>query len=186
MRINKNEIPVKVDAAGATARQPPNFGDASGYGGNPIDLVNLRNGTLAGDAAQITLVSATDGNHGRSLARGCGRFGARCRTCIHAQVSGTERIRGDYDESVIRCRQDAEANGWFVISDTSWPGYEDTPRDAMAGYGVIIHEVHEQADGDFSHVFLQGGVGARTIDAGGSRSRPAPSMCTATPKYSAC
>jgi len=32
MRISKNDIPVKVDAPGAVARQQQDFGDASGYG----------------------------------------------------------------------------------------------------------------------------------------------------------
>ena len=37
--------------------------------------------------ADYTLVSATDGNHGRSLAWGAGRFGAPCRIYIHKEVS---------------------------------------------------------------------------------------------------
>ena len=136
-----------------------------------VSLADVRRGTWASEAAGITLTSATDGNHGRSLAWGCKRFGAPCRIYIHANVSqGRERamqglgadvirITGDYDQSVIKCREDAEANGWFVVSDTSWPGYTETPRDVMAGYGVMIREVYEQAHGSFSHVFVQGGVG---------------------------
>jgi diaminopropionate ammonia-lyase len=139
--------------------------------GTDVSLADVRNGAWAGEAAGITLVSATDGNHGRSLAWGCHRFGASCRIYIHANVSpgreqamrdlGAEvvRINGDYDESVVRCRQDAEANGWFVVSDTSWPGYTETPRDVLAGYGVMLREVYEQANKPPTHVFVQGGVG---------------------------
>lgn len=32
MRMNKNDIPVKIDIPGATARQQVDFGDAKGYG----------------------------------------------------------------------------------------------------------------------------------------------------------
>ena len=32
MRIAKEDVPVKIDAPGAVARQKPDFGDASGYG----------------------------------------------------------------------------------------------------------------------------------------------------------
>jgi len=32
MRMNKNDIPVKIDIPGATARQQVDFGDATGYG----------------------------------------------------------------------------------------------------------------------------------------------------------
>jgi diaminopropionate ammonia-lyase len=139
--------------------------------GAEVDLADVRRGTWASEAAGITLTSATDGNHGRSLAWGCKRFGAPCRIYIHANVShgrkramqelGAEvvRISGDYDQSVVQCREDAEANGWFVVSDTSWPGYTETPRDVMAGYGVMIREIYEQASETFSHVFVQGGVG---------------------------
>lgn len=139
--------------------------------GADVSLADVRNGAFARQVAGITLVSATDGNHGRSLAWGCQRFGAPCRIYIHADVSqgrerairdlGAEviRISGDYDESVLRCRQDAEAHGWFVVSDTSWQGYTETPRDVMAGYGVMLREVFEQAEEPPTHVFVQGGVG---------------------------
>ena len=136
-----------------------------------VALADIRNGIYKEEAAQITLVSATDGNHGRSLAWGCQRFGARCQIYIHAEVSegrakamrdlGAEviRIRGDYDESVILAKKEAEENGWFVVSDTSWPGYSQPPRDVMAGYGVMTQEICDDLDRAPSHVFLQGGVG---------------------------
>jgi diaminopropionate ammonia-lyase len=47
-----------------------------------------------------------------------------------------------------------------VVSDTSYEGYEEIPRDVMQGYGTIVAEIAEQTDGKrFTHVFLQGGVG---------------------------
>ena len=33
------------------------------------------------------------------------------------------RIKGDYDDSVELARNEAERNNWFVVSDTTWPGY---------------------------------------------------------------
>ena len=139
--------------------------------GRAVSLADIREGKHARDCAAITLVSATDGNHGRSLAWGCQRFGAQCRIYVHAEVSegraeamrelGAEviRIEGDYDDSVTLAKQEAEANGWFVVSDTSWPGYSLPPRDVMAGYGVMVHEICAALDRAPSHVFLQGGVG---------------------------
>jgi diaminopropionate ammonia-lyase len=139
--------------------------------GQDISLDEIRRGDRAAEAASIVLASATDGNHGRSLAWGCRRFGASCRIYIHAHVSaGREkamkalgadvvRISGDYDDAVAQCRDDADANGWFVVSDTSWSGYVDTPRDVMAGYGVMIREVFDELDEPPTHVFVQGGVG---------------------------
>lgn len=139
--------------------------------GRAVPLAEIRQGRHRDGCARITLVSATDGNHGRSLAWGCQRFGARCRIYIHAEVSegraaamrelGADvvRIAGDYDASVRLARDEAEANGWFVVSDTSWDGYTEPPRDVMAGYGVMTREICAALRSPPTHVFVQGGVG---------------------------
>ncbi len=139
--------------------------------GHAIGAADIRLGIYSNEIAQITLASATDGNHGRSLAWGCKKLGAPCRIYIHAEVSegraramqdlGADvvRIDGDYDASVAYCREEAEANGWFVVSDTSWPGYTEPPRDVMAGYGVMLREIKDQLDQPPTHLFVQGGVG---------------------------
>jgi len=139
--------------------------------GKDVSLADIRSGIYADACAAITLVSATDGNHGRSLAWGCKRFGVPCRIYIHAEVSegrakamrdlGAEvvRIDGDYDESVVVSKTEAEKNGWFVVSDTSWPGYSLPPCDVMSGYGVMVQEISDALDQAPTHVFLQGGVG---------------------------
>lgn len=139
--------------------------------GRTVSLEEIRTGALRDDCAKVTLVSATDGNHGRSLAWGCQMVGAPCRIYIHAEVSegraaamrdlGAEviRIDGDYDASVALARDEAGDNGWFVVSDTSWEGYTEPPRDVMAGYGVMTREACEALDQAPTHVFLQGGVG---------------------------
>jgi diaminopropionate ammonia-lyase len=134
-------------------------------------LEDIRNGKYSKEASKITLVSATDGNHGRSLAWGCQRFGAPCKIYIHAEVSegratamrdlGAEviRIDGDYDDSVDLARSEAEKNNWFVVSDTSWPGYCEPPRDVMHGYGVMMHEINESLTEPPTHIFIQAGCG---------------------------
>lgn len=139
--------------------------------GEPVPLQDIRNGHHRAEVADITLCSATDGNHGRSLAWGCGQFGAPCRIYIHKDVSEGRaqamkdlgatviRIEGDYDESVRAAKEDADAHGWFVVSDTSWPGYSEPPRDVMAGYGVMVREIVAALEAPPTHVFLQGGVG---------------------------
>ncbi|MEQ9693842.1 diaminopropionate ammonia-lyase [Shimia sp. SDUM112013] len=139
--------------------------------GRDIALADIRAGKYAEACRAITLVSATDGNHGRSLAWGCRNVCAPCRIYIHAEVSegraqamrdlGAEviRIDGDYDDSVAVAREEAAAQGWFVVSDTSWEGYSEPPRDVMAGYGVMTFEACEALDAVPTHVFLQGGVG---------------------------
>jgi len=139
--------------------------------GREVTLEDVRRGRYRDEVARITVASATDGNHGRAVSWGARRIGARCRIYIHAEVSesraeamrelGAEVIRvdGDYDATVARTRHDAEANGWLIVSDTSWEGYTEPPRDVMAGYGVMAREICAALDRPPSHVFLQGGVG---------------------------
>jgi len=138
---------------------------------------DILTGHYAAQLADYTVISATDGNHGRSLAAAAHDAGCRCVIVLHAEVSherersiaafgaDIRRIRGNYDASVQEAARLAAAHGWRVISDTSWPGYEDVPRDVMQGYGIIAQEILAQTGtrpgqaGAYTHVFLQGGVG---------------------------
>jgi diaminopropionate ammonia-lyase len=136
-----------------------------------LDPQRLVEGRYADLLTGLTVVSATDGNHGKSLAAAAQALGCRCVIVLHANVSverersiasfGAEivRISGNYDESVAHAARLASVNGWHVVSDTSYDGYETIPRDVMQGYGVISSEVIEQSPVPFTHVFLQGGVG---------------------------
>jgi diaminopropionate ammonia-lyase len=55
---------------------------------------------------------------------------------------------------------DAAANGWTIISDTAWPGYERIPYLIMLGYTRMLEEVQEARGAQsFTHLFVQGGVG---------------------------
>jgi diaminopropionate ammonia-lyase len=168
----------------------------------PVTLDAIRAGDYADKVAQITLASATDGNHGRSLAWGAQRFGASCQIYIHRDVSEgraqamrdlgaiVTRIDGDYDASVDDVRRDADTNGWFVVSDTSWDGYTQPPRDVMAGYGVMVHEIVQALDTPPTHVFLQGGVGGLAAAvAAGLRQHwgdDAPRVVVVEPELAAC
>jgi diaminopropionate ammonia-lyase len=133
-------------------------------------------GRYAGALKDYTVISATDGNHGRALAAAARDAGCRCVIVLHAQVGAEReraiadcgaqvvRIAGNYDASVEEAARLAAAHGWQVVSDTSYQGYEDIPRDVMQGYGTIASELVEQASAagegaPYTHVFLQGGVG---------------------------
>jgi diaminopropionate ammonia-lyase len=141
-----------------------------------LDPVAVIEGRCKGLLAHLTVISATDGNHGKALAAAAQSVGCECVIVLHAKVSvereqaiaayGAKiiRIAGNYDGSVEEAARLAAANGWHVVSDTSYEGYEDIPRDVMQGYGTVAAEIIEQSAGDqglpaFTHVFLQGGVG---------------------------
>lgn len=122
------------------------------------------------DASQVTVATATDGNHGRSVAWGAQQAGCKCVIYIHAEVSqgradamaayGAKIIRvdGDYDLSVHQCAEDSAKHGYEIISDTTWEGYMNVPRYVMAGYTMMVREIKAQAEPP-THVILQAGVG---------------------------
>jgi diaminopropionate ammonia-lyase len=140
--------------------------------GRPVDLAALAAGRLKAEASAITVTSATDGNHGRSVAWGASLFGARAVIFIHATVSkGREeaiarygatvvRAAGNYDDAVREAASAAARNGWFVVSDTSYPGYTEVPCNVMQGYSLMVAEALAARATPPTHVFVQAGVGA--------------------------
>ncbi len=106
----------------------------------------------------LTLVCATEGNHGRAVARAARALGlaahvvmperstaARVRA-IQAEGARVEIVNGDYDAAVHRAAGLADERR-LVVADTSWPGYEDVPRRVVEGYATIFAELDGQLDG---------------------------------------
>ncbi len=139
--------------------------------GRPVGTDEVTGRVHADEVAKITVCCATDGNHGRSVAWGAQMFGCNCVIFIHQTVSqarkeaiafyGAEvrRCQGNYDDSVREAQKTATEEGWFVVSDTSYPGYMDVPRDVMQGYEIMADEAFSALDTPPTHVFLQTGVG---------------------------
>jgi diaminopropionate ammonia-lyase len=143
----------------------------------PPSAAEILSGRHARTVGDVTVTCATDGNHGRSVAWGAQLFGCRCVIFIHATVSegrraaiaryGAEvvRVAGNYDDSVRHADAQAKAQGWTVVSDTTYEGYREIPIDVMHGYGVMSREIVRQlgVDGEAvppTHVLVQAGVGA--------------------------
>ena len=136
----------------------------------PAELLAGRHRDLV---AGITVTSATDGNHGRSVAWGAQLFGCPCVIYMHrgvteARVKAIEgfgarvvRVEGTYDDSVRHCAADAARLGRRVISDTAYPGYETVPCHVMQGYGLIAEEIMAARPADWrpTHLFIQAGCG---------------------------
>lgn len=139
--------------------------------GRTLDTRDLQQPEVRALCAGITVTCATDGNHGRSVAWGAQLFGCACVIYVHATVSpgraeaiaayGAQVVRtpGNYDDAVRRADADARAQGRFVISDTSYPGYMDVPRDVMQGYQLMVQEAAAQIGERPTHIFVQAGVG---------------------------
>ncbi len=119
----------------------------------------------------LTFVAATDGNHGRAVARMASLLGqkahilvpagmaeARIRA-IESEGATVEVVDGTYDDAIVASAAIAD-DMHLVISDTSWEGYRDVPRDVIDGYSTIFAELEEQVERQPTHVFAQMGVGA--------------------------
>lgn len=122
----------------------------------------------------LTFVTATDGNHGRAVARMAHLLGfaahifvpremAQARIdAIKGEGADVTMVAGSYDDAVIQAAALASENA-LVISDTAWEGYTQIPRWIMEGYTTILRELDDQlAAAGLSHVDLvaaQMGVG---------------------------
>lgn len=124
----------------------------------------------------VTFATATDGNHGKGLAWAASLLGQQAKVfmpegsedsrleAIQELGAEAEIMNLNYDDTVERVAALAEENGWVLVQDTAWPGYEEVPISIMKGYTTIIKEVQSQlGKNDFhgiTHVFLQAGVGS--------------------------
>ncbi|HEY2618764.1 MAG TPA: diaminopropionate ammonia-lyase [Acetobacteraceae bacterium] len=167
-----------------------------------VRSADLSSGNYRGATAGITVTCATDGNHGRAVAWGAQRFHCRCVIFVHAGVSqgrvdaiagyGAEvrRVPGTYDDAVREASRQAQQNGWFIVSDTSWGGYTEVPRQIMQGYRLMADEAADQWVGaPPTHVFVQGGVGGVAAAVSvqmRARCEPGPALVVVEPDRAAC
>jgi diaminopropionate ammonia-lyase len=163
---------------------------------------DLARGVFRHATQGITVACATDGNHGRAVAWGAQRFHCNCVIFVHESVSqgrvdaiaryGAQvcRVPGTYDDAVREVARQADANGWFIVSDTSWDGYTDVPRQIMQGYRLMADEAADQWHGDrLTHVFVQGGVGGAAAAVSvqmRARFQPPPALIVVEPDRAAC
>jgi diaminopropionate ammonia-lyase len=123
-----------------------------------------------------TFCSATDGNHGRAVAWAARRAGKKSVIFVPKNITpyriaaieneGAKVIKtdGNYDDTCTHAKISSEKNGWQLVQDTAWEGYEDIPAYIMAGYLTHFEElqnsVHTLPLPKIDIVFLQSGVGS--------------------------
>jgi diaminopropionate ammonia-lyase len=125
---------------------------------------------------EITFVAATDGNHGRALARMAALLGKSAHILVPAGTSNA-RIRaiesegavvtvvdGSYDDALAESAAMADETH-IVISDASWEGYSEVPLDVIDGYSTIFTELESQLDERPTHIVVQMGVGSLGVAA---------------------
>ena len=123
-----------------------------------------------------TFCTATDGNHGRAVAWAAMTHGKNARIfvprdttlsrmeAIESEGGIVEKFNGTYDETCEYARIMANGNGWTLVQDAAWEGYEDIPAHIMAGYFTHFMELentlHTLQEPGIDLVFLQSGVGS--------------------------
>lgn len=122
---------------------------------------------------QVTFVTATDGNHGRGVAWTANRL--KQKSVVYMpKGTADERLRNiqalgshasitelNYDDCVRLAKEGRDKNGWILVQDTSWEGYEEIPGWIMEGYTTMAAEAAAQMKGIRpTHIFLQAGVGS--------------------------
>lgn len=138
---------------------------------------------LAGEAkaADLTLYAATDGNHGRAVARMAGYLGIKARIYVPLMVDEETRGKiesegahvevvvwqGDYDQTVVATKDAAakhlDGKG-LLISDTALEIGEEAPKWMVDGYQTLFEEIDEQisviTEKKITHVLTPLGVGS--------------------------
>ncbi|MGF1685111.1 diaminopropionate ammonia-lyase [Photobacterium japonica] len=124
----------------------------------------------------LAFTTATAGNHGTGVAWAAREMGQKAVVYmpVGSPQASVDRIRGlgaecivtdvNYDDTVRLANKTAEENGWMLVQDTAWEGYEQIPTWISQGYMTMADEAVEQAEamaeGLPTHVLLQAGVGA--------------------------
>lgn len=138
-----------------------------------ITGTDIKGGKYNEQLKGFTVATATDGNHGRSVAWGAQQCGVTCKIYMHKGVSQSRAIAvellgaeviwvdGNYDDSLKNVKRHAIENQWHIISDTSYDGYTYVPKYVMAGYTVMTKEIISQLNDEPipTHIIIQGGVG---------------------------
>ncbi len=151
---------------------------------------------------EITVSTATAGNHGRSVAWGAKRLGLKCKIFISEFVSEARgkameslgadvvKVKGNYENSLIECIKQSTENDWQIVQDVAWKDYMVVPTLTMAGYSVMMKEIVDQINNEsITHVFLQAGVGgmAGAMVAGVARYlKNIPKIIVVEPDSAAC
>jgi diaminopropionate ammonia-lyase len=155
------------------------------------------------DRDRPRLVTATDGNHGRAVARMAAFMGLPATVVIPQGVAerAIDMIRTEgadvrvldvaYDEAVRQAAalavDDPDA---LLVQDTSWPGYEEVPQWIVDGYATLFDESADQVaelGAGIDFIIVPAGVGSLAHAAVTfGRSRPSCRVVSVEPDVADC
>jgi diaminopropionate ammonia-lyase len=122
--------------------------------------------------APLELVAASEGNHGRAVARAARWRGLGARIFVPAGAAAwrVDRIRGEgaevvataatYDDAVRAAAEYADDRDRLLITDTGLTGAEESPRHVVDGYSTLFGEIDGQLEEPPEWIAVQMGVGS--------------------------
>lgn len=164
----------------------------------------LRSAPVREVTAGMTVTCASAGNHGLSVAAGAWLVGARAVVWLSDRVpdefvrrlgtlgADVRRAGPEYADSMAAAQRAAAQDGWWLVADSSWPGYLDVATQVMRGYTILVAEAAdacERTSGPATHVFVQAGVGGLAAAVAGylrDRWGEAPKLVVVEPDGADC
>lgn len=150
----------------------------------------------------VALVTATDGNHGRAVARMAAHFGVEAivfvpevtlpQTAARIAEEGAqvERVGGDYDAAVRRAAEFAAGQpGRALVQDTGWDGYAQVPAWIVEGYQTLLEEIDADLGAPPDLLVVPVGVGSLAEAVVRHHRRPGaahPGVLAVEPDTAAC
>ncbi|CZS88058.1 hypothetical protein WAI453_000456 [Rhynchosporium graminicola] len=174
---------------------------------SPMSLQQLAS---VAQAADFTLYAATDGNHGRAVARMAKYLGIKARIFVPSMLdfeakekitnegANLEIFDGSYDQTVVKTKSLAESHPdgkGVLISDTALTVEDETAAWIVEGNQTMFDEIEEQVfvetgERNISHVFTPVGVGSlvQAVTTHWQRMEKAnkPLIVTVEPETAAC
>ncbi|KAJ6581640.1 tryptophan synthase beta subunit-like PLP-dependent enzyme [Mycena capillaripes] len=195
-------------AWGVVAALAQRYGFVADDPAAPISLELLREKEAEWSAKtglKTTLVAATDGNHGRAVARIATWLGLGSRIfvprglhqetvlAIAGELAEVVHVNGSYDEAVSEAAAAASSEGAVFVQDTTLAGYELIPQRIVEGYMTMLHEIDTQLHSTQADLVVTPvGVGSLAsavvthYKAANSSRRPKTAILTVEPDTAAC
>ncbi|RMJ16215.1 hypothetical protein CDV36_004117 [Fusarium kuroshium] len=162
------------------------------------DLETVRKAAVSHD---LVLYAATEGNHGRAVARMGAIFGIGAEIHVPStmhpstvkliQSEGATVVisKGSYDDAVLEVETASKHEKGILVQDHAFGDYQDVPQWIVDGYLTMMREVDKQlgsSTADF--VFAPVGVGsfAQAVTTHFKRQGTSTSVVTVEPDTAAC
>jgi diaminopropionate ammonia-lyase len=154
-----------------------------------VRTLNRRFGPLPSNASLATLarvldahrplelVAASEGNHGRAVARVACWLELNARIFVPAnatawrmalirkELAEVVAVDGTYDDAVDDAVRYSDGCRRLLISDTAVSGEQDSPRDVVEGYSTLFREIADQLPGNAQPALLAVQIGVGSLAA---------------------